>query len=183
MSGEHTDEALVIVDVQNDFCPGGALAVAAGDEIVEPINELAAAFPFVVATRDWHPPDHHSFADNGGEWPVHCVRDTPGAQLHPRLRRERIDAIVDKGGAPYGESLSGFAGTELEAILRRAGTRRVHVVGLALDYCVRETALDARRLGFEVVLHRDLTRAIEAAAGDSDRALAALEAAGVELAE
>jgi nicotinamidase/pyrazinamidase len=182
MNSEHTDEALVIVDVQNDFCPGGALAVAGGDEVVEPINELAREFPLVIATRDWHPPDHDSFIDNGGEWPVHCVRDSSGAQLHPRLRRERIGAIVDKGVAPYGESQSGFAGTELDAILRRAGTRRVHVVGLALDYCVRQTALDARRLGFEVVLHRDLTRAIDVEAGDVERTLAELEAAGVELA-
>jgi nicotinamidase/pyrazinamidase len=182
MSAAHTGEALVVVDVQNDFCPGGALAVATGDEIIEPINELASEFPLVVATRDWHPPDHGSFAQQGGPWPAHCVGDTAGAHLHPRLRRELIDVVVDKGREPDGEGYSAFDGTQLEEILRRAGTRRVHVAGLALDYCVRQTALDARRLGFEVVVRRDLTRAVDAAPGDGERTLAGLEAAGVEVA-
>jgi nicotinamidase-related amidase len=175
------DEALIIVDVQNDFCPGGALAIAGGDEIVEPINGLARGFGLVVATRDWHPADHASFAQHGGPWPAHCVAGTPGAQLHPALESELIDAVVDTGIEPDDEGYSGFGGTALESLLRGAGVRRVHVVGLALDYCVRETALDARRLGFEVVVHRDHTRAVNAVAGDDERALEALRRAGVEL--
>jgi len=175
-------EALVIVDVQSDFCPGGALAVAGGDEVIAPINELACGFPFVVATRDWHPPDHDSFAAQGGPWPAHCVRGSAGAQLHPLLDANVIDVVVDKGTERGREGYSGFERTELERILRAAGVRRVHVAGLALDYCVKETALDARRAGFDVVLHRGATRAVERVPGDGERALAALEAAGVEIA-
>ena len=173
-------EALIAVDVQNDFCSGGALAVPDGDAVVEPINELAEQLPFVVATRDWHPPDHHSFVDQGGPWPVHCVRDTPGAQLHPRLTG-KIDALVDAGREPDHEGYSGFEHTDLERLLREHDVDTVHVAGLALDYCVKATALDARRAGFEVVLHRDATRAIDAQPGDADRSLDELREAGVRI--
>ena len=174
-------DALIVVDVQNDFCPGGALAVAGGDAVIEPINRLAEQASLVVATRDWHPPNHLSFEAQGGPWPVHCVRDTSGAQLHPKLDSNRIDAIVDAGREPEHEGYSGFEHTQLEQLLRDHGVDTVHVAGLALDYCVKETALDARRAGFDVVLHRDATRAINLSEGDDERALEELRAAGVRV--
>lgn len=176
-------DALVIVDVQNDFCPGGALPVPDGDAVVDPLNRLAEQLPLVIATRDWHPADHSSFKDRGGPWPVHCVRDTGGAQLHPRLHSSPIDAIVDKGIDSDAEGYSGFERTELEQLLRDRGVDVVHVGGLALDYCVRATALDARRAGFGVVLHTSATRAIDAEPGDAERSLAELRGAGVEIVE
>jgi nicotinamidase/pyrazinamidase len=174
-------DGLIVVDVQNDFCPGGALAVPDGDAVVAPINRLMEEVPFTVATRDWHPPDHHSFAQHGGRWPVHCVQESSGAELHPKLHRSEIDAVVDKGQNLDDEGYSGFGGTELERLLRERDVDTVHVAGLALDYCVRATALDARRLGFRVVLHREATRGIDAEPGDEDRALEEMREAGVEV--
>lgn len=174
-------EALIIVDVQNDFCPGGALAVPEGDAVIEPINRLARELPFVVATRDWHPPDHHSFAAHGGPWPEHCVAGTPGAQIHDRVDVREIDVLVDKGRAPDTDGYSGFEDTDLEALLRDSGVDTVNVTGLALDYCVKATALDARRAGFDVVVHRGATRAVEARPGDAERAVSELLAAGVQV--
>jgi nicotinamidase/pyrazinamidase len=174
-------EALIIVDLQNDFCSGGALEVPDGDAVIAPINELAHRIPYVIATRDWHPPDHHSFAAEGGPWPVHCVRDTPGAQLHAELDTGTIDEIVDAGRTPEAEGYSGFEDTNLEQLLREHDVDTVHVAGLALDYCVKATALDARRLGFDVVLHRDATRAVNVDARDGDRAEAELREAGVRV--
>src|SRR5580698_6417994 len=110
--------ALIVVDVQNDFCPGGALAVPDGDEVVQDVNRMAADREFVVATRDWHPPDHGSFAAQGGRWPVHCVRDTAGAELHPDIDRGQIDVVLDKGQVAGLEGYSAFEGTELERLLR-----------------------------------------------------------------
>jgi len=170
-----------VVDVQNDFCPGGALAVKDGDAVVAPINQLMKRSELVLATRDWHPPDHSSFAAQGGPWPEHCVQGTTGAELHPELDRDRIEVVVDKGQDRGREGYSGFEGTELDALLREHGVDTVHVAGLALDYCVRATALDARRAGFDVVLHRDATRPVDAARGDGERAVAELEAAGVSV--
>jgi nicotinamidase/pyrazinamidase len=174
-------DALIVVDMQNDFCSGGALEVPDGDAVIEPINRLAEQADFVVATRDWHPPDHRSFAENGGIWPVHCVRDTAGAQFHPDIDQSRFDAVVDAGRTPDAEGYSGFEDTELERLLRERDVTEVHVGGLALDYCVKATALDARRAGFDVVLHRDATRAVEVQAGDGDRAIAELRATGVRI--
>ena len=174
-------DGLIVVDVQNDFCAGGALPVPDGDAVVGPINRLAQELPFVVATRDWHPPDHLSFQEQGGPWPVHCVREGPGAQLHPKLHSSQIDAIVDAGRVPEEEGYSGFEHTELERLLRDQGVVEVHVAGLALDYCVKETALDARRAGFDVVLHLGATRAIDVHPGDAERALGELRDAGVEV--
>jgi nicotinamidase/pyrazinamidase len=176
-------DALIVVDVQNDFCQGGALAVPDGDAVVEPINRLMPRFDLVVATRDWHPPDHRSFVSQGGPWPEHCVQGTPGAELHPRLDRARIDAVVDKGQASDREGYSGFEDTQLEELLRERGVDTVHVAGLALDYCVRATALDARRAGFDVVLHRQATRPVDAAPGDGERAVRELREAGVTIAD
>jgi nicotinamidase/pyrazinamidase len=181
VSAQRAGEALIVVDVQNDFCAGGALEVPGGDEIVEPINRLARGFPFVVATRDWHPRDHASFAPQGGPWPVHCVSDTAGAQLHPGLERGPIDVVLDTGSERDREGYSAFEDTALETMLRSAGVVRVHVAGLALDYCVLRTALDARAAGFDVVVHRDHTRAVNVSAGDDERALEELRAAGVEV--
>jgi nicotinamidase/pyrazinamidase len=174
-------EALLIIDVQNDFCPGGALAVAEGDAVIEPINRLAPDVDVVIATRDWHPPDHASFAAQGGPWPAHCVAGSPGAQLHDEIDATVIDEIVDTGRTRDADGYSGFEHTELEQLLRDRGVETVHVAGLALDYCVKETALDARRAGFEVVVHRGATRAVEVQPGDGERAVSELLAAGVRV--
>jgi nicotinamidase-related amidase len=176
-------EALIIVDVQRDFCPGGALAVDAGDAVVEPINSLARSLPFVVATRDWHPAAHSSFAPQGGPWPVHCVAGSDGAELQPGIDVAEIDLVVDKGQTPDSDGYSAFEDTPLKQLLCARGVHKVHLAGLALDYCVKATALDARRAGFEVVLHRGATRAVDVAQGDGERAVAELEAAGVTVAD
>jgi len=173
--------ALIVVDVQKDFCPGGALAVPDGDAVVGEVNRLASDSPFVVATRDWHPADHGSFAAQGGPWPVHCVAGTPGAELHAGIDRALVDVVVDKGQAVDREGYSGFEGTELLGLLRSRGVEAVDVAGLALDYCVKATALDARRAGLAVTVHRGATRAVEVRAGDGERAVAELRAAGVEV--
>ncbi len=174
-------DALIVVDVQNDFCPGGALAVPDGDAVLDPVNQLAEHSALVVATRDWHPPDHGSFAQHGGPWPVHCVRDTPGAQLHPELDMSNIDVVLDKGQASDQEGYSGFAGTRLEQLLREHDVDTVHIAGLALDYCLKATALDAKRAGFDVVVHRAATRAVEVEPGDGGRAVAELREAGIRI--
>ena len=171
----------MIVDVQNDFCPGGALAVVDGDAVIDPINELAAQLPYVVATRDWHPPDHDSFTAQGGPWPVHCVRGTRGAEIHERIDQSQIDAIVDTGRMRAQQGYSGFEDTDLEELLRGRGVSTVHIAGLALDYCVKETALDAMRAGFDVLVHRGATRAVEVSPSDGDRAVQELEQAGVRV--
>jgi nicotinamidase/pyrazinamidase len=172
-------EALIMVDMQNDFCSGGALEVPDGDAVIEPVNALARGFEYVIATRDWHPPDHASFAIHGGPWPVHCVRGTPGAQIHDRIDASQIDSVVDAGRTPEMEGYSGFEDTDLERLLREHDVDTVHLAGLALDYCVKETALDAARAGFEVIVHLDATRPVEAQAGDGERAIADLRAGGV----
>ena len=169
-------DALVIVDFQNDFCPGGALAVEGGDEIAGPINALAREFDTVVATRDWHPPDHSSFAAQGGPWPVHCVADSEGAQLHPGLDSALVDVIVDKGTDPATEGYSGFDGTDLATLLRDRGIDRITVAGLATDYCVRATALDALEAGFAVTVDDGASRGIDRT--DSAGALDEVRAAG-----
>jgi len=173
-------EALLIVDFQNDFTPGGALGVDGGDEIAGRLNELAAdaRFELVVATRDWHPPDHGSFREQGGIWPVHCVQDSDGAELHPGLDRTRVDVVVDKGQDPGADGYSGFEATLLEELLRARGVDHVTIGGIATDYCVKNTALDALRLGFGVTVDRDAVRGVEVDAGDSERALEEIRAAG-----
>jgi nicotinamidase/pyrazinamidase len=173
-------EALLIIDFQNDFTPGGSLAVPEGDQISEHVNELAAdpRFELVVATRDWHPPDHGSFEQQGGPWPVHCVQDTDGAELHPSVDRSKIDLIVDKGQDPQTEGYSGFEATDLLELLRERGIDRVTVVGLATDYCVKNTALDALRHGFEVRVDSEGVRGVDMNEEDSERALEELRKAG-----
>jgi nicotinamidase/pyrazinamidase len=173
-------QALLIVDFQNDFTPGGALAVPGGDEIAGRLNVLMewGDFDLIVATRDWHPPDHGSFQTRGGRWPVHCVAGTHGAELHAALVEHWVGVIVDKGRDPDTEGYSGFDGTGLAALLRERGMDRVTVAGLATDYCVRATALDALREGFAVTLDSAASRGIEAEPGDVERALHEVRAAG-----
>jgi nicotinamidase/pyrazinamidase len=173
-------EALLIIDFQNDFTPGGALGVEGGDEIAGRLNELASdpRFELVAATRDWHPSDHGSFKEQGGVWPVHCVQGTLGAELHRGLDRSRIDVVVDKGQAREADGYSGFEATLLEELLRAHGVDQVTIGGIATDYCVKNTALDALRLGFGVTIDRDAVRGVEVEPGDSDRALDEIRAAG-----
>ena len=173
-------EALIIVDFQNDFTPGGALAVPDGDRIADRVNELASdeRFDLVIATRDWHPAHHGSFAEHGGPWPVHCVQGTQGAELHPSLDRAQVDVVVDKGTDPATEGYSGFEGTLLGDLLRERGIDRVTVVGLATDYCVKNTALDALRQGLDVKVDSEGVRGVDVHEGDSERALEQLREAG-----
>src|SRR3954451_15656255 len=171
-------EALLIVDFQNDFSPGGALAVPEGDAIAPRVRGLidSGRFDLVVATRDWHPADHGSFSAQGGIWPPHCVAGTPGAELHDSVPRDKVDVIVDKGTDPLTEGYSGFEGTGLEQLLRSRGIESVTIAGLATDYCVRATALDALREGFAVTVDRAGVRGIDAS--DSEAALDEVRAAG-----
>jgi nicotinamidase/pyrazinamidase len=173
-------EALLIIDFQNDFTPGGALAVPDGDAIAPRVAELleSGRFDLVVATRDWHPADHASFEEQGGPWPPHCVQGSEGAELHASLDRNRIDYVVDVGSGRTDEGYSGFEKSDLAEILRRHQIDSVTVVGLATDYCVRASALDALREGFAVTVDRAGVRGIDVEPGDSERALAEIEAAG-----
>ena len=172
--------ALIIVDFQNDFTPGGALAVREGDVIAARINALAGSgdYDLVVATRDWHPPDHGSFVAQGGPWPEHCVQGTPGAELHPDLDRALVDVVVDKGQDPATEGYSGFEATGLADLLHERGIDRVTVVGLATDYCVKNTALDALREGFGVTVDSSAARPVDVELGDGERALEEVRLAG-----
>jgi nicotinamidase/pyrazinamidase len=172
--------ALLIIDFQNDFTAGGALAVPDGDAIADRVNQLVASgdFDLVVATRDWHPPDHNSFRDQGGPWPPHCVQGTPGAELHPSVPRDAVDVVVNAGYEPHLEGYSGFEETNLAAVLREHQIDEVTVVGLATDYCVKHTAADALAQGFRVTIDRDGIRGIDVEPGDSERALEDLQAAG-----
>lgn len=171
-------DALIVVDVQNDFLPGGKLAVDEGDRVHAPLNALMDRFFHVYATRDWHPRDHASFAVSGGRWPPHCVQDTMGAAFSPKLRTATIEAVISKGVDPNTEGYSGFEGTDLEQRLRAAGIARVFIGGLATDYCVRATALDARRLGFAVVVVMDAIAAVKVKPDDERKAIEEMRAAG-----
>jgi nicotinamidase/pyrazinamidase len=173
------DDALIVVDVQHDFLPGGALAVAAGERIFAPIDALAPRFARVYATRDWHPADHTSYAQHGGPWPVHCVADSHGAAFDARLDLGKIDQVVNKGTDRETDGYSGFAATKLADDLRAHSVGRVFVCGLATDYCVKATALDARAAGFETIVIADASAAVDVTPGDEGRALEELRAAGV----
>jgi nicotinamidase/pyrazinamidase len=174
-------EALIIVDFQNDFTAGGALAVPGGEEIAPRLNALATdpRYELVVATRDWHPRDHGSFAAAGGPWPEHCVQGSEGAELHPALERAAIDVVIDKGQDRQTEGYSGFDATALADLLRARDVDAVTVVGLATDYCVKHTALEARRLGFDVEVDEHAVRGVDS---DGSRlALEQLRSAGVRV--
>ena len=175
-------DAIILVDVQNDFCPGGALPVAEGDAVVPALNALLRrARVLAVATRDWHPPNHCSFTPQGGPWPVHCVAGTPGADFHPALAMERVAHVISKATRPEEENYSDFQGTDLANLLRKRGIRRVFVGGLATDYCVKATALDAVKHGFETTVLEDAIRGVEVQPGDSARALEEMKRAGIRL--
>ncbi|QTF91959.1 isochorismatase family protein [Halomonas sp. BM-2019] len=179
------EDALIVVDLQNDFCEGGALAVAGGAALVPGINaEIAAARAagaLVVASRDWHPVDHVSFAHRGGPWPVHCVQDTEGAAFHPALALPDDAIRVSKASTFDADAYSAFDGTGLGGYLKERGIERVIVCGLALDVCVKATALDARREGFATRLLPSLCAAVAPEA--ADETLTALHEAGVEMEE
>lgn len=174
--------ALVIVDVQNDFCPGGALAVPAGDEVVPILNEYIARFQQagapIVATRDWHPDNHTSFQPQGGIWPAHCVAGTEGAAFHADLALPAGATVVSKATTAAAEAYSGFGGTGLAEMLRERGVRRLLIGGLATDYCVKATVLDALAAGFESYYLQDAMRGVEVTPGDSARAEAEMRTAG-----
>ena len=174
-----------MVDVQNDFCPGGALAVKGGDEVVPKLNKVIRAFSKaglpVFFTRDWHPPNHRSFKSQGGIWPPHCVRGTPGAEFHPGLRVPPQAAVISKGTKPKFEAYSGFQGTELERRLKELGVKRILIGGLTTDYCVKESSLDAMDAGFEVMVLRDCIRGVNLHPHDSELAIRKIVARGAVL--
>ena len=169
--------ALIAVDVQSDFLPGGALGVPGADVVVAPIRELATHVNVVVATRDFHPPRHCSFTAQGGPWPPHCVIATPGAALHPDIDAV-AHVIVSKGTDPSLEQYSGFDGTGLAGLLRARGVRQAIIAGIATDYCVRATALAACAEGFATIVVLDAVRAVDLRPGDGDRALDDIRSAG-----
>jgi len=169
--------ALLIVDVQNDFCPGGALAVGGGDRVVPVINAMMPKFDVVFASKDWHPPETVHFE----KWPVHCVRETAGADFHPELDKSKIDEVFLKGTDNRDDGYSAFEATsgDLSARLRARGVTEVWVCGLATDYCVLATALDAVAQGFETRVVTDAVAAVDLAPGDEARAFAKMSEAGV----
>jgi nicotinamidase/pyrazinamidase len=175
-------KALLIIDFQNDFTPGGALAVEGGDEIGEPIRRLAEHFDVIVATRDWHPSDHSSFEAQGGPWPVHCVQGTPGAEFHPAMEGIHVDAVVNVGQGREDQGYSGFEKSDLADILRNHDVEEVYVVGLATDYCVRASAIDACKEGFDVTVVEDAVRAVNVEPRDGPQALEDMRAAGARVA-
>src|SRR5687768_12782752 len=179
-----TKQALIVVDVQNDFCPGGTLAVAHGDEVVEPLNELIDEFlergDPVYKSRDWHPPTTKHFEKYGGTWPVHCVQNTKGAEFHPALRDDPRINVVSKGLGDT-DCYSAFDETDLAEQLRKQGVKEVLVGGLATDYCVKSTVIDAIKNGFDVKALQDAMRGVELQPGDSDRAIQEMRAAGAQI--
>lgn len=195
-------KALLLVDIQNDFTPSGALPVPDGDQILPVVNRLQDSFDLVIATQDWHPEDHKSFAvqhsKNPGElidlngiqqvlWPVHCVQGSAGAEFVDELKKEKIEKVFQKGLDPEMDSYSGFfdndhkSATGLGDYLKAKGVAEVFVVGLALDYCVKFTALDANSLGFKTTVIADATRGVNINPGDSEKAVEEMRAAGIKV--
>ena len=196
-------KALLLIDIQNDFLPGGALAVPRGDEVISVANELLSKFELVIATQDWHPLNHLSFASQHpgkkiGDvmdldgipqvlWPDHCVQNTYGAELAANLNRRGIHHVIQKGTDRAIDSYSGFFDnarrkrTPLENLLTARGVKSLHLVGLATDYCVKATALDAVDLGFHTVLIQRGVRGVELQPGDCERAIEQMRSAGVEI--
>jgi nicotinamidase/pyrazinamidase len=199
------NKALIIIDVQNDFCSGGALAVPDGEKIIPTINKLSKKFKKVIATQDWHPENHISFASNhpgkkeyeaieknGIEqvlWPDHCVTGTPGANFHPGLNTKNIALIVRKGTNPTIDSYSAFQEndkktiTGLEGYLKSLQIKQIYLCGLALDYCVFYSAMDAKELGFETFVIIDGTKGIDSPQGNIDKSLNVMEKAGIKIVE
>lgn len=197
------DSALIVVDVQNDFCPGGGLAVTDGDMIVPVINRLMESFTTVVATQDWHPADHSSFSSNNSGtavydmkdingiaqvmWPDHCVQGTDGADFHKDLNTDRFSVVIRKGTQTMLDSYSGFlendkkTATGLRGYLTDKGIKKVYVTGLATDYCVLYTAMDAKSAGFDVYLITDACRGVDFPAGNVDAALKQMQENGINI--
>src|SRR5262249_12025344 len=180
--GLRNGDALLVVDIQNDFCPGGALDVPEGDRVIPILNrwilEATAAGLPVFATRDWHPPDHISFRERGGDWPPHCIQNTPGAAFHPNLHLPANTLVISKGTQSDFDQYSAFDRTNLAEALRARGINRVWVGGLAQDICVRGTGLAGLGEGFETHVIRSATRAINSRPGDGELALAEMARAG-----
>lgn len=177
-------QALIVVDVQNDFCPGGTLAVPHGDEVVEPLNQLIDEFlergAPVYKSRDWHPPETKHFAAYGGTWPVHCVQNTEGAEFHPALHDDPRIGVISKGLGDK-DCYSAFDETGLAAQLQQQNVEEVVVGGLATDYCVKNTVIDALKNGFKVKALKNAMRAVELQPGDGERAIEEMRAAGAEI--
>ena len=179
-------QALIVVDVQNDFCPGGTLAVPCGDEVVAPLNKLIDEFlergDPVYKSRDWHTPTTKHFAAYGGTWPPHCVQNTPGAEFHPALRDDPRVTVISKGLGDT-DCYSAFDETDLATQLQKQNVEEVVVGGLATDYCVKQTVLDALKHGFKVKAVENAMRAVDLQPGDGDRALDEMRDAGAEIVE
>lgn len=182
-------KALIIVDLQQDFVEGGALAVPNASEIVPVINDLIPKFDFIVTTKDYHPKNHCSFKENGGIWPVHCVRGTEGAKIHKDLNEDacKIQTNIFKGVNVDVDSYSAFFDNErknstaLNQILNENNIKTLYVTGLATDYCVKFTVLDALELGYEVFVVKDACRGVNVNEGDVDKALSDMKAAGAKI--
>ncbi len=175
-------DALIVVDLQRDFLPGGSLAVSQGDEVVAVLNAYILTFKWrgltIVATRDWHPANHCSFLAQGGQWPPHCVAGTDGARFASGLDLPDDAPIISKATSPDHDAYSGFAGAELDQLLRKSAIRRVFIGGLATDYCVLNTVRDALRLGYATMLLTDAIRAVDVKPGDGARAIAEMRRLG-----
>ena len=180
----NTKQALIVVDVQNDFCPGGTLAVPRGDEVVAPLNKLIDEFlergDPVYKSRDWHPPTTKHFTAYGGTWPVHCVQNTEGAEFHPALSNDPRIKVISKGQG-NSDGYSAFDETNLGSQLKQAGVQEVVVGGLATDYCVKSTVLGAIDRGFKVKAVKDAMRPVNLHPGDGERAIEEMRAAGAEI--
>ena len=186
MKSKFQDSALILVDIQNDFCPGGALAVNEGDRIVPIVNRLISEFPLVISTQDWHPANHISFKQQGGPWPPHCVQGTQGAQLRPDLNTDTISYYFRKASSPDKDAYSEFEGKDeqgrsLGEALKRHGVNKLYVVGLATDYCVLETVLDGIKYGYEVYPVIDAMRAVNVDPDDGEKALRKMADNGAHL--
>jgi nicotinamidase/pyrazinamidase len=186
MTRELDDAALILVDIQNDFCPGGALAVKEGDQVIEPVNKLISSFPLVISTQDWHPANHISFKQQGGPWPPHCVQGSFGSELHADLDTEKIAHYFRKASSPDKDDYSEFAGRDdhgrsLNEVLQSKAIKRLYVVGLATDYCVLETVMDGLKYGYDVYAVTDAMRAVNVAPNDGTKALQKMEANGAHL--
>jgi nicotinamidase/pyrazinamidase len=180
----NSKQALIVVDVQNDFCPGGTLAVAHGDDVVAPLNQLIDEFldrgAPIYKSRDWHPPTTKHFAAYGGTWPMHCVQNTKGAEFHPALRDDPRIKIISKGLGDT-DCYSAFDETDLAAQLHDQDIEEVIIGGLATDYCVKNTVLDALKHGFKVKALKNAMRAVDVQPGDGDRAIEEMRAAGADI--
>jgi nicotinamidase/pyrazinamidase len=186
MKGKFASAALILVDIQNDFCPGGALAVNEGDKIVPVVNRLIPKFPLVISTQDWHPSNHISFKGQGGPWPPHCVQGTRGAELRSDLKTDTIAYYFHKASSPEKDDYSEFAGKDdrgnsLDAVLKGHDVKEIYVVGLATDYCVLETVMDGVRYGYEVYAVTDAMRAVNVNSDDGEKALRKMASSGAHL--